>query len=75
MDNNFFITENKNLTKANIGFFLKMPLTGHNLAMASLLAKMQVNSSQYFNTINKQTRALTDLYNMSFDVTPQLYGR
>lgn len=52
-----------------------MPLTGHNLAMASLLAKMQVNSSQYFNTINKQTRALTDLYNMSFDVTPQLYGR
>ena len=58
-----------------MAFFLKMPLTGHNLAMASLLAKMQVNSSQYFNTINKQTRALTDLYNMSFDVTPQLYGR
>ena len=58
-----------------MAFFFKMPLTGHNLAMASLLAKMQVNSSQYFNTINKQTRALTDLYNMSFDVTPQLYGR
>ncbi len=75
MDNNFFITENENLTKANIGFFLKMPLTGHNLAMASLLAKMQINSSQYFNTINKQARALTDLYNMTFDVAPQLYGR
>lgn len=72
---NTAIDENKKFSTASIGCFLRLPLTKHNLAYASLLARMQMNASLYFPSIRKQQDHLSELYDLQFEVQPQLFGK
>lgn len=69
------IIPNTKFTTAMIGCFLRLPLTRHNLAYASLLTRMQLNASLYYPSIGIQEKTLSNLYDLSFDATPQLFGK
>ena len=71
---NTSIKKNNKFLTATIGCFLRFPLTKHNLAYASLLARMQMNASLYFPTISQQKQELSELYDLQFEVVPQLFG-
>ena len=68
---NVAIEKNEKFTTANLGCFLRFPLTKHNLAYASLLAKMQMNASLFFPRISSQETAFKNLYDIQFEVVPQ----
>lgn len=72
---NVAIEKNEKFTTANLGCFLRFPLTKHNLAYASLLAKMQMNASLFFPRISRQETAFKNLYDIQFEVVPQLFGK
>lgn len=72
---NTSIQKNEKFTTASLGCFLRLPLTSHNLAYASLLAKMQMNATLYFPTINKQQEELSKMYDLQFEAVPQLFGK
>ena len=55
--------------------FLRLPLTSHNLAFSSLLARLQMNTSLAYPTIATQQQKLAQLYDLQFDVLPQLFGK
>ncbi len=75
LQNNLWLTENNKFQTASIGCFFRLPLTQHNLSYANLLAHLQMNASLAFPTIKKQEQALAQLYNLQFEVTPQIFGR
>lgn len=58
-----------------MGCFLRLPLTSHNLAFSSLLARLQMNTSLAYPTIATQQQKLAQLYDLQFDVLPQLFGK
>lgn len=66
---------NTKFTTASLGCFLRLPLTKHNLAFASLLCRLQMNASLYFPTIKKQQDRLAQLYDLQFEAMPQLFGK
>lgn len=68
------IIKNEKFSTAALVFSVRMPLTGHNLAYASLLARMQMNASASYPTLSAQQVILADLYDLDFAVVPQLYG-
>ena len=68
------IRKNKKFTTAGIGCFLRLPLTNHNLAFASLLSRLQMNTSLSYPTIAAQQRKLAQLYDLQLDIMPQLFG-
>lgn len=72
---NTLVKKNTKFTTAALGCFLRMPLTSHNLAYASLIARAQMNATVDFRTIREQQRELSKLYDLQFDVTPQLFGK
>ncbi|AEG40684.1 insulinase family protein [Lactobacillus kefiranofaciens] len=72
---NIAIRKNKKFTTGTIGYFVRFPLTSHNLAFASLLARMQMNLSLSYPSIASQQRALSQLYDLQFEVMPQLFGK
>ena len=69
---NIEIRKNKKFTTAVVGCFLRLPLTSHNLAFSSLLARLQMNTSLAYPTIATQQQKLAQLYDLQFDVLPQL---
>lgn len=75
LKNNTIIKKNEKFSTAMIGCFLRLPLTKHNLAYASLLARMQMNASLYFPTLKSQQIELDKLYDLQFEIMPQLFGR
>lgn len=50
------IIKNEKFSTAALVFSLRMPLTGHNLAYASLLARMQMNASASYPTLSEQSK-------------------
>lgn len=72
---NIKIAKNNKFATANLGCFLRLPLTRHNLAYASLLARLQMNASLYFPTMQKQRALFSSLYDLQFEIVPQLFGR
>lgn len=72
---NIEIRKNKKFTTAVVGCFLRLPLTSHNLAFSSLLARLQMNTSLAYPTIATQQQKLAQLYDLQFDVLPQLFGK
>lgn len=58
-----------------MGCFLRLPLTSHNLAFSSLLARLQMNTSLAYPMIATQQQKLAQLYDLQFDVLPQLFGK
>lgn len=68
------VTENTKFTTAMIGCFLRIPLTQHNLAFANLLARDQMNVSLFFPTVQRQQKELANLYDLQFEVVPQIFG-
>ena len=72
---NITIRKNKKFTTAALGCFLRLPLTSHNLAFASLLSRLQSNTSMLYPQIAEQTRRLADLYDLQLDIMPQLFGK
>lgn len=71
---NITIRKNKKFTTAGIGCFLRLPLTNHNLAFASSLSRLQMNTSLSYPTIAAQQRKLAQLYDLQLDIMPQLFG-
>ncbi len=71
---NTSVQKNTKFKTAAIGCFLRLPLTNHNLAYASLLAHLQMNASLFFPSIRLQQEALASLYDLQFEVVPQLFG-
>ena len=72
---NIAIRKNTRFTTAVVGCFLRLPLTSHNLAFSSLLARLQMNTSLAYPTIATQQQKLAQLYDLQFDVLPQLFGK
>lgn len=72
---NIEIRKNKKFTTAVVGCFLRLSLTSHNLAFSSLLARLQMNTSLAYPTIATQQQKLAQLYDLQFDVLPQLFGK
>lgn len=71
---NIAIRKNKKFTTATLGCFLRLPLTSHNLAFASLLARLQMNTCLAYPTIARQQKVLAQLYDLQFEVMPQVFG-
>lgn len=71
---NITIRKNKKFTTAGLGCFLRLPLTNHNLAFASLLSRLQINTSLSYPTIAAQQKKLAKLYDLQLDILPQLFG-
>lgn len=69
------IKKNSKFKTAAIGCFLRFPLTSHNFAYASLLARMQMNASLYFPSIRLQQEALSNLYDVQLEILPQVFGK
>lgn len=72
---NIAIRKNKKFTTAALGCFLRLPLTNHNLAFASLLARLQMNTSLAYPTLAAQQKKLAELYDLQLDIMPQLFGK
>lgn len=72
---NTSIKSNEKFTTASLGCFLRLPLTKHNLAYASLLSRMQTNASLYFPSIRTQQEELSQLYDLQLEIMPQLFGK
>lgn len=72
---NISIKKNKKFSTASLGFFLRLPLTEHNLTYASLLAKMQMNASLNFPTVQLQQDELAQKYDLQLEIMPQLFGK
>lgn len=72
---NVTIRKNRKFTTAALGCFLRLPLTRHNLAFASLLARMQINFSLLFPNISLQQKKLAELYDLQLEIIPQLFGK
>ena len=72
---NIEIRKNKKFTTAVLGCFLRLPLTSNNLALASLIAKLQMNASRDYPSIMEQQQKLTELYDLELDIMPQLFGK
>lgn len=68
------ILKNEKFSTAALAFSIRISLTGHNLAYASLLARMQMNATKNYPTLSSQQVVLADLYDLDFAVIPQLYG-
>lgn len=68
------IIKNEKFSTASLAFSIRISLTGHNLAYASLLARMQMNATKNYPTLSSQQVILSDLYDLDFAVIPQLYG-
>lgn len=68
------IIKNEKFTTAALAYSIRISLTGHNLAYASLLARMQMNATKNYPTLSSQQVILADLYDLDFAVIPQLYG-
>lgn len=60
---------------AALGCFLRLPLTKHNLAYASLLAKMQENGSLYYPNSEVQDKRLLELYDLHLEIAPEIFGQ
>lgn len=69
------IRKNKKFTTAVIGCFLRLPLTKHNLAYASLLARIQMNSSLSYPSLALQQKRLAELYDLQLEIMPQVFGK
>ncbi|WP_103662596.1 insulinase family protein [Lactobacillus sp. HT06-2] len=74
LNRNVKIQKNQKFTTATIGCFLRLPLTQRNLAITSLLARMQMNASKAYPSIPLQQRALSEAYDMQVEIVPQLFG-
>lgn len=74
-DLNIAIEKNEKFTTANLGCFLRLPLTRHNMAFASLLCRMQMDASNAYPSVGQQLLRLEELYSMRFEATVQLYGK
>ena len=72
---NIAIRKNKKFTTAAIGCFLRLPLTKHNLAYASLLARIQMNSSLSYPSLALQQKRLAELYDLQLEIMPQVFGK
>jgi predicted Zn-dependent peptidase len=72
---NIDVKENKQFTTASLGCFLRLPLTKHNLAYASLLAKIQESGSLYYPGPAFQLTRLAELYDLHLHIFPQVFGK
>ena len=72
---NIAIRKNKKFTTAAIGCFLRLPLTKHNLAYASLLARIEMNSSLSYPSLALQQKRLAELYDLQLEIMPQVFGK
>lgn len=61
-------------TTGTIGDFFRIRLNKKNLALANLLARMQMNATASFPSISQQQEVLSKFYDMSFEVVPQIMG-
>lgn len=64
----------RKFTTGTIGDFFRIRLNKKNLALANLLARMQMNATASFPSISQQQEVLSKFYDMSFEVVPQIMG-
>ena len=62
----------KSLQQPLLAVFLRLPLTKHNLAYASLLARIQMNSSLSYPSLALQQKRLAELYDLQLEIMPQV---
>lgn len=72
---NIEIRKNKKFTTAVLGCFLRLPLNSTNLALSSLIARMQMNATRDYPSIEEQQKKLTELYDLELEIMPQLFGK
>lgn len=75
IESNISIKQNTKFKTANLGCFLRLPLTRHNMAYASLLCRAQMNATLFYPTVTGQTKRLQELYSIKFEASPQLFGK
>lgn len=68
------IEYNLKFTTASLGCFLRIPLTPKNLALANILAMMQSSATRTYPSVEMQSRSMSNLYDMSFDIMPEVFG-
>lgn len=71
---NLRIEHNIKFTTASLGCFLRIPLTPKNLALANILSTMQNTATRTYPFAYMRSRALSDLYDMSVEVLPEVFG-
>ncbi|MBD5430343.1 insulinase family protein [Lactobacillus sp.] len=71
---NLEIEYNLKFTTASLGCFLRIPLTPKNLALANILATMQSSATRTYPSVEMQSRSLSNLYDMSLDIMPEVFG-
>ena len=64
----------RKFTTGTIGDFFRIRLNKKNLALANLLARMQMNATASFPSISQQQEVLSKFYDMSFEVVLQIMG-
>lgn len=74
-EENISIQSNQKFTSGNLGLFVRLPLTKHNMAMASLLCRMQMNESELFPDPGLQQVELQQRYSFQFEAVVQLFGK
>lgn len=74
-EENISIQSNQKFTSGNLGLFVRLPLTKHNMSMASLLCRMQMNESELFPDPSLQQVELQQRYSFQFEAVVQLFGK
>lgn len=74
-EENISIQSNQKFTSGNLGLFVRLPLTKHNMSMASLLCRMQMNESELFPDPGLQQVELQQRYSFQFEAVVQLFGK
>lgn len=74
-DKNIKIQSNQKFSAASLGYFVRLPLTQHNLALATLLTKMQGNASESYPDPAMIAARFSELYSFRFEAAPQLFGK
>lgn len=75
INTNIDVVTSSKFETAALGCFLRLPLTKHNLAYASLLAKMQENGSLYYPNSEVQDKRLLELYDLHLEIAPEIFGQ
>ncbi|WP_201346514.1 M16 family metallopeptidase, partial [Lactobacillus nasalidis] len=72
---NITIQSNQKFTTGSLGFFVRLPLTKHNMALANLLCRMQMDESDLFPEAGLQQIELQKRYSFQFEAVVQLFGK
>ena len=71
---NVVIEQNNKFKTGCIGCFFRLDLTPKNITISTLLAEVQSLLSEKYNTINRQSKRLSSLYDASLQIFPEING-